>query len=86
MLLAKRFDAALGVRLSFLGTIRRLGLARDQFDPLLVLRRREMLAHYSLKHYDPLMAARLEKALAALRSSGVMATLYKPYDGGGLSK
>lgn len=79
MLLIGRLDAALGVRVSLLGTIRQLGLPRERFGPMLILSRRQMLLHYSARTYVAQTAAKLEHALTHLRERGAIAALYRPY-------
>lgn len=82
MLVEGRFDAVLGARLSILHTLRLLGMPRGRLGPELVVGRRDMLVHYANKRYDPQIAARLERALAAMRARGTAAALMKPYEDG----
>ncbi|MYN06357.1 substrate-binding periplasmic protein [Pseudoduganella aquatica] len=84
MLLEGRYDAMLGVRPSFLYTMRRLGVPRQKLGPELVLRKGELLLHYSNKRYKPQTAATLVRALAALRERGALAALFKAYEDGGM--
>jgi ABC-type amino acid transport substrate-binding protein len=84
MLLEGRYDAMLGVRPSFLYTMRRLGVPRQKLGPELVLRKGELLLHYSRKRYQPQTAAALVRALASLRERGALAALFKAYEDGGM--
>lgn len=80
MLLEGRFDAALGVRLCLLESLRLLGVARTRLGPALEISRRQMQVHYANKRYDPQVAATLSRALAALRQRDTGAALLKPYE------
>jgi len=80
MLLKGRFDAALGVRLSLLNTLHRMGLTRDTLGPELPVTRRDMIVHYSAKTYDAHIAAELQRGLASLRARGALASVLKSYE------
>lgn len=80
MLLEGRFEAALGVRLCLLYTLRQLGVPRHRLGPELVLRKGDLMAHYSNKRYNPQTAAALVRALAVLRERGTVAALFKAYE------
>lgn len=84
MLLEGRFDAVLGARLSILHTLRLLGVPREKLGPELAVGKRDILVHYADQRYDPQVAARLERALAAMRARGAAAALLKPYGDGRL--
>lgn len=84
MLLEGRYDAMLGVRPSFLYAMRRLGVPRQKLGPELVLRKGELLLHYSNKRYKAQTAATLVRALASLRERGALAALFKAYEDGGM--
>jgi ABC-type amino acid transport substrate-binding protein len=81
MLLQGRYDGVLGIRTTLFYTIRSMQIPRSKLGPVLQLRQTESWLHYSNKHYDPLIAARLQKCLATMRRRGDIETVIRRYLG-----
>ena len=81
MLLEGRYDAVLGIRPTLFYTIDAMHIPREKLGPALLLRQTESWLHYSLKRYDPLIAARLQQCLLMMRRRGEVEAVMRRYLG-----
>jgi len=82
MLMAGRFDAAIGSNVGLYYVANKQGIAQDQLGTPLVLTTQDFLVHFSKKNKDERVKEALKAAIESLRKDGTFEKIIDKYMGG----